>query len=67
MNPEMQALREENALLRALCRQHEIDRDTKDYYERLLTEIGRKIGCNHLDDRLPQCVEDAIDNARFDK
>lgn len=57
-NPELEALRHENSLLRDLARTHEVDRDAKDYYERLLTEIGKAIGCGHLDDRLPSCVSD---------
>lgn len=60
MNHELEALREENRLLRDLCRQHEIDREAKEYYERLLTEIGRSIGCGHPDDRLPSCVDEAV-------
>lgn len=64
MNQELESLREENALLRNLARQHEVDRDTKEYYERLLTDIGKSIGCGHLDDRLPSCVSEAVEGPR---
>ena len=64
MNPELQALRDENVRLRELVRTHEIDRDVKEFYERLLTEIGRIIGCGHIDERLPSCVQDAIEKGR---
>lgn len=60
INPELQALREENQHLRELARTHEIDREAKDFYERLLTEIGKSIGCGHLDERLPACVSEAV-------
>ena len=60
MNPEIASLKEENSRLRDLVRQHEIDRDAKEYYERLLAEIGKSIGCGHIDDRLPSCVGDVI-------
>ena len=63
MNPEIDALREENSRLRELCRTHEIDRDTKEFYERLLTEIGNTVGCSHLDERLPSCVYEVASNA----
>lgn len=65
MNPELQALRDENARLRELVRTHEIDRDSKEFYERLLTEIGRIIGCGHIDERIPSCVENIV-NERND-
>lgn len=55
-NPEIAAMQSELSLLRDLCRQHEADREAKDYYERLLAEIGSSIGCGHIDDRLPSCV-----------
>lgn len=57
MNPELEALRQENQLLRDLVRTHEVDRDTNEYYERILDRIAKSIGCNHIDDRLPSCVE----------
>jgi hypothetical protein len=56
MNPEIETLKHENLLLRDLARTHEVDRDTKDHYERILTDIGKSIGCGHIDERLPSCV-----------
>lgn len=54
------ALEHENSLLRDLARKHEVDRDAAEFYERLLTEIGKSIRCGHLDERLPSCVEEAV-------
>ena len=64
MNPEIEALRHENELLRNLCQSHELDRDAKEYYERLLTDIGKSIGCGHIDDRLPSCVDNAMSESK---
>ena len=68
MEEKIKALEHENALLRELVRQSEPDREAKETYERYLIEIGKMIGCGHLDDRLPSCVADAIDSAKqFDR
>lgn len=55
------ALEHENSLLRNLVRESEPDREKAEYCERMLEEIGRSIGCNHIDDRLPSCVREAMD------
>lgn len=57
---EVMLLREENKHLRRLLMEYEIQWETKNYYERILEEIGRTIGCGHLDDNLPKCVVHAI-------
>lgn len=31
-----------------------------DRYESWLTDIGRSVGCGHIDERLPTCVEQAL-------
>ncbi len=43
---------------------HEFDRDRADNYERDLREIGRLIGCDHLDDGLARCIADAIEGKK---
>lgn len=58
---ELKAKDHELSLLRDLVRSHEADRERAETYERYLTEIGRSIGCGHLDDRLPSCVTDVIE------
>lgn len=47
--------------LRELARKHETDRDRADAYELDLTEIGKVLGCNHLDDGLERCVSDVVE------
>lgn len=56
------ALAHEVQLLRELARTAEPDRDERDHYARILTEIGRVVGCNHFDG-LDRCVEQTIEAA----
>ena len=57
---ELGQLRDENGQLRSLVMKLEHERDLRAQYEQYLRDIGRLIGCDHLDDRLPSCVKKAI-------
>lgn len=42
--------------VRSIASKLDIKADDADRYERWLLEIGRAIGCQHLDEQLPNCV-----------
>jgi hypothetical protein len=49
------------ARLRNLCLTLEVARDERDAYLRDLEQIGREIGCGHLEDGLSRCVADVVE------
>jgi hypothetical protein len=61
---EIERLNLEAGQLRSLCLQLEIARDERDAYRADLDEIGRLIGCGHLEDGLARCVRDALEKAK---
>ena len=42
--------------VRSIANRYEIRADDADRYEQWLLDIGRAIGCQHLDEQLPNCV-----------
>ncbi len=60
---EIERLSLESGQLRTLCLQLEVDRDERDAYRQDLEEIGRLIGCGHIEDGLARCVRDALAKA----
>ncbi len=61
---EIERLNLESGQLRTLCLQLEVARDERDAYLRDLKEIGRLIGCGHVEDGLARCVRDALEKAK---
>jgi hypothetical protein len=55
---ELERLATENGRLRNLCRQLESACDERDEMAADLREIGKAIGCGHIEDGLAHCVRD---------
>lgn len=57
---EIELLRAENKLLRRQAMKDRDRAELADSYEKWLLEIGRAVGCQHLDENLQNCVIRAI-------
>lgn len=53
---KIKQLQTEISMLRDVARKFEIRAELCDTYERWLLDIGKVIGCDHLDNRLPSCI-----------
>lgn len=58
----LQQMREELLMVRRQARKDSARAEDADQYERWLLEIGKSIGCSHLDEQLPNCVIRALQN-----
>ena len=61
---ESSGFKAESEAIRRLAREQDLKIDQLDSYERWLTDIGKAIGCGHIDDRLPRCVEEVVEDFR---
>ncbi len=61
---EIDQLNLENGQLRNLCLQLEVTHDERDAYRQDLEDIGRMVGCGHVEDGLARCVRDALKKAK---
>ena len=57
---ENQSLRMELSAIRTQALKDNIRAETADRYEQWLLDIGRVIGCGHLDEQLPNCIIRAL-------
>lgn len=57
---EVDTLRSEQSLVRDIIRKYELDAERADRYEADLKEIGRMIGCDHIDEGLSRCVREVL-------
>lgn len=48
----------------AQARKDNLRAEQADQYEQWLLDLGKLSGCEHLDDRLPQCIEEAFTTAQ---
>lgn len=53
---DAERLKSECEAVRSLVNRYEMRADDADRYEQWLLDIGRAIGCQHLDEQLPNCV-----------
>ncbi len=61
---EIERLSLESGQLRTLCLRLEVARDERDAYRQDLEDIGRMIGCGHVEDGLARCVRDALEKSK---
>lgn len=64
LREESTAWQRELSLCRAVVRNYETDRDERDRYKRFLEDIGKKIGCGHIDERLSNCAGEYVGNLK---
>lgn len=64
LREKVKALETELSMVRTQANRNADRAEMADRYELWMTDIGKSIGCGHVDERLARCVEDEIDRLR---
>lgn len=60
LEPALKQLQQELSLVRTQARKDNARAEDADQYEQWLLEIGKVVGCSHLDEQLPNCIIKAL-------